>query len=153
MAAIYKEFINKKRRGLPGGPVVKNPLINTGDAGLIPGQGTEILHAGLHAQLCPILVTLWTVDCQAPLSMELSRQEYWSGLPFPPPGDLPDPSIETASPVSPALAGRFFTFEPHAVGQLSPYAATTEPACSGSLRTQLESSLCAETNKKRSSML
>ena len=45
MAAIYKEFINKKRRGFPGGPVVKNPLINTGDAGLIPGQGTEILHA------------------------------------------------------------------------------------------------------------
>ena len=41
--------------------------------------------------------------------MEFSRQEYWSGLPFPSPGDLPDPGIETASLVSPALAGRFFT--------------------------------------------
>ena len=40
--------------------------------------------------------------------MGLSRQEFWSGLPFPPPGDLPNPGIERASPVSPALAGRFF---------------------------------------------
>ena len=46
--------------------------------------------------------TLWTVACQAPLSMEFSRQEYWSGLPCPPPGDLPDPGIE---PVFPSLAG------------------------------------------------
>ena len=44
--------------------------------------------------------------CQAPLSVEFSRQEYWSGLPFPPPGVLPDPGIE---PASPALAGRFLT--------------------------------------------
>ena len=50
--------------------------------------------------------TLWTVAHQAPLSMGFSRQEYWSGLPFPPPGDLPDPGIE---PASPALAGGFFT--------------------------------------------
>ena len=40
----------------------------------------------------------WTVACQAPLSMEFSRQEYWSGLPFPSPGDLPDPGIEPGSP-------------------------------------------------------
>ena len=53
--------------------------------------------------------TQWTVAGQAPLSMGFSRQEYWSGLPFPPPGDLVDPGIEPASPVSPALAGRFFT--------------------------------------------
>ena len=46
---------------------------------------------------------------QAPLSVGFSRQEYWSGLPCPPPGDLPDPGIEPASLVSPALAGRFFT--------------------------------------------
>ena len=45
-------------------------------------------------QLC---VTLWTTACQAPLSMGFSRQEYWSGLPCPPPGDLPDPGIEPAS--------------------------------------------------------
>ena len=43
-------------------------------------------------------VTPWTVAGQAPLSMEFSRQEYWNGLPFPSPGDLPDPGIETASP-------------------------------------------------------
>ena len=43
-------------------------------------------------------VTPWTVAHQAPLSMEFSRQEYWRGLPFPPPGDLPNPGIETVSP-------------------------------------------------------
>ena len=40
----------------------------------------------------------WTADCQAPLFMELSREEYWSGLPSPPPGDLPYPGIESGSP-------------------------------------------------------
>ena len=53
--------------------------------------------------------TPWTIACQAPLSMGFSRQETWSALPFPPPGDLPDPGIE---PTSPALAGRCFTAEP-----------------------------------------
>ena len=56
--------------------------------------------------------TPWTVAHQAPLSMEFSRQEYWSGLPCSPPGDLPNPGIETTPPASPALAGRFFTVEP-----------------------------------------
>ena len=53
--------------------------------------------------------TLWTIACQAPLSMELPRQQHWIGLPFPSPGDLPDPGIK---PSSPLLAGRFFTTEP-----------------------------------------
>ena len=53
--------------------------------------------------------TLWTVAHQASLSMGFSRQEYWSGLPCPPPGDLPDPGIELAFLMFPALAGRFFT--------------------------------------------
>ena len=53
--------------------------------------------------------TLWTVAHQAHLSMEFSRQEYWSRLPFPPPGDLPDPGIEPASLASPALVGGCFT--------------------------------------------
>ena len=52
--------------------------------------------------------TPWTVALQAPLSMGFPRQEYWSGLPFPSPGDLPDPGIK---PKSPALAERFFTSE------------------------------------------
>ena len=47
--------------------------------------------------------TPWTVVCQAPLSMEFSRREYWSGLPCLSPGDLPNPGIEPVSPVSPAL--------------------------------------------------
>ena len=51
----------------------------------------------------------WTVACQALLSMEFSRQEYWSGLPCPPPGDLPDPGIEPACLMSPGFAGGFFT--------------------------------------------
>ena len=53
--------------------------------------------------------TLRTVARQAPLSMGLSRQEYWGGLPFPPPGDLSDPGIEPASLTSPTLAVGFFT--------------------------------------------
>ena len=48
----------------------------------------------LATQLCPALVTSWTVACQAPASMGFSRQEYWSGLPFPSPGDLPNPGIK-----------------------------------------------------------
>ena len=52
-----------------------------------------------------------TVACQAPLSMGFSRQKYCGGLLFPSPGDLPDPGIETVSPVSPELAGGFFTTE------------------------------------------
>ena len=53
----------------------------------------------------------WTLAHQAPLSVGFSRLEYWSGLPRPPPGDLPNPGIELMSPVSPALAGGFFTTE------------------------------------------
>ena len=50
-----------------------------------------------------------TIDCKAPPPKEFSRQEYWSGLPCPPPGNLSDPGIEPISFMSPALAGRFFT--------------------------------------------
>ena len=59
-----------------------------------------------HVQLFAIL---WTVACQASLSIGSSRQGYWSGLPFPPPEDLPNPGTEPASLMSPALAGGFFT--------------------------------------------
>ena len=59
-----------------------------------------------------LFATPWTVAYQDSLSMGFSRQEYWSGLPFPSPGDLPDPGIEPESLVSPALAGGFFTTEP-----------------------------------------
>ena len=59
-----------------------------------------------------LFATLWTIACQAPLSMGFSRQEYWSGLPCPPPGHLPDRGIEPASLMSPALAGGFFALIP-----------------------------------------
>ena len=59
-----------------------------------------------RVQFC---ATLWTVAHQAPLSMAFSRQEYWSGLPCPPPGNLPHPEIEPMSLTSPALASGFFT--------------------------------------------
>ena len=54
-----------------------------------------------------------TVVREAPLSMEFSRKEYWSGLPFPSPGNLPDPGMELVFAVSPELAGIFITIEPH----------------------------------------
>ena len=69
----------------------------------------------VYAQLLQSCLTLcdpWTVAHQAPLYMELSRQEYWSGLPFPPPGDCPDLGSELVSFVSPLLAGEFFTTKP-----------------------------------------
>ena len=62
-----------------------------------------------HAQSC-LTVTLWTVARQAPQSMGLPGQEYWSGLPFPSPRDIPDPGIKGTPLVSPALAGEFFFF-------------------------------------------
>ena len=61
------------------------------------------------AKSCPTFETSWTVAQQAPLSMDFSRQEYWSWWPLLPPGDFPDPGIK---PVSPALAGELFTIEP-----------------------------------------
>ena len=65
---------------------------------------------GLVIKLCPDLVTPWSVAHQAPLSMGFPKQEYRSGLPFPPPGDLLDPGMKLASP---SLAGGFLTTEKH----------------------------------------
>ena len=62
-------------------------------------------------QLC-LFATPWTIAHQAPRSMEFSRQEYWSGLPFSTPGDLLHSGIKHMSLASPVLAGRFFTNEP-----------------------------------------
>ena len=59
-----------------------------------------------------LFVTLWTVAHQASVSVAFSRQEYWSGLPCPPPADVPYSGVE---PVSPALAGGFFTTEPSGI--------------------------------------
>ena len=81
-------------------------------------QNTEIVTSGPIVYACACLlscfshvqlfVTLWSVACQAPLSMGFSRQEHWSGLPFPSPGDLPDPGIEPVFLRSSALTVGFF---------------------------------------------
>ena len=77
-------------------------LLTGRDCGFPSGQNLKllghVLGLSLVTKLCLTLVTPWTVACQAPLSMGFSRQEYWSGLPFPSPGDLPDPGIEPESP-------------------------------------------------------
>ena len=77
-------------------------------------EATEIMcvQAQLLAQSYPTLCDPMDCNHQAPLSIEFSGQEYWSGLPFPPPGDLPNSGIESVSLASPALAGRFFTTAP-----------------------------------------
>ena len=80
-----------------------------------PSSYTPNVTSCMHAQSLSgvqLFETPWTVACQVPLPMGFFRQEYWSGLQFPPPGDLPDPGIKPASPESPELAGRFFTAEP-----------------------------------------
>ena len=79
------------------------PLCSASGGG---GGGVQLLS---HVQL---FATLRTVARQAPLSMGFSRQEYWSGLPFPPPGDLPEPRTELTSSVFSALADGFSTTEP-----------------------------------------
>ena len=73
---------------------------------------------GLVNKSCPALAILWTIACQAPLSMGLSRQEYWSGLSFLSPEDLPNPGTESASP---ALKGRLFTTTPGKPNQSARY--------------------------------
>ena len=62
-----------------------------------------------HSSHVQLFATPWIVAHQAPLSTGFSRQEHWSGLPFPPPGDLPIRGLEHMSLMSPALAGSFFT--------------------------------------------
>ena len=83
-------------------------------------------HCCLVSKTCPIFAIKWTVAHQAALSVGFSRQEYWSGLPFPPPGDLPNPGIEPTSPAQQAVScstGRSFTTEPPGV---NPYIILSE---------------------------
>ena len=86
-------------RWLPRGSIQPCPLIY---------RWRHIWYACVLSRL-RFFVTPWTVAHQVPLSMGFPRQEYWSGLPFPPPGDLPGIGIELMSFVSPALADEFFT--------------------------------------------
>ena len=97
--------------------------LTAGGAESIPGQGARSREQQIKDPTCPnercacaqplglvrLCATPRTAARQAPLSSGLPRQEYWSGLPGPPPGDLPDPGIEPTSLMFPALAGGFFT--------------------------------------------
>ena len=81
------------------------------------------LSLSLNTVLCLVMsnsfATPWPEAHQAPLPMEVSRQEYWSGVPFPTAGDLPNPRVKPTSLVSPALAGEFFTTMPLTILYLS----------------------------------
>ena len=117
----------------PKTPLSWNKTTFSGKGGLMPQVGLSpifclqdsdlISSSSWGVQLCVYLVTQWcptlsdhpppqTVARQTPLSMEFSRQDYWSGLPFPPPEDLPNPEIKPVSLESPVLAGGFLTTEP-----------------------------------------
>ena len=87
---------------------------------------TCVLGSFIFVQL---FATQWTVTCQAPLFIGFSKQEYWSGFPCPPPGDPPNPGMKPATPVSPALAGKFFTAS--AIWEAQPI--TAECVCSNSI--------------------
>ena len=109
-------------------------LIHSRVALLIPvfcERAWQCVGGGLVAKSCPTLVTPWTVACQAPLSMGLSRQEYWSGLPFPSPGDFTNPEIK---PGSPALAGGFYTTSTTWEGLPSGKVVKNPPASAGDAR-------------------
>ena len=90
---------------------------NAGPATQLPNFSLRPCIPGVHVCVCALSCfthvglfgTLWAVVHQAPLSMGFSRQEYWSGVPCPPPGDLPNPGIERVSLTCPELASRFFT--------------------------------------------
>ena len=76
---------------------------------ILYGEKDSEHYTCMHAKLLQLCLTPWTVAHQAFLSMGFFRQEYWSGLPCPPPGDLPNPGVKCTSLTAPALAGGFFT--------------------------------------------
>ena len=88
-------------------PLVAEPLTSQ-MCQMMPNWGGLVSESESEVtQSCPTLCDPWTIAHQAPPSMGFSRQEYWSGLPFPSPGDLPDPGIEPRSPTSEADALTF----------------------------------------------
>ena len=102
-------FTNHK---IPVNKVENSSLINLETVLEIKVFGHARIH---HFSRVQLFVTLWTIAHQAPQSMGFPKQEYWSGLPFLPPGDLLNPKMEPESPVSPALAGGPF-YHQHYLG-------------------------------------
>ena len=82
-----------------------NATVNIQVMVLYPGKMCVSLQLLSHVQL---FMTPWTVAHQSPLYMEILQEKYWSGLPCPPPGDLPDPGLKPVSLMSPALTSEFF---------------------------------------------
>ena len=121
MVILKHAVLAFQRRKLQNWLLAKSggPGLGMGWRGVVVDVGVTHLHVtGLFCSTCSacllsrfshvqLFVTLWTIACQAPVHGIL-RQEYWSGLPFPLPGDLPTLGTEPESPVSPALAGGFF---------------------------------------------
>ena len=93
----------------PGSPAFQADALTSEPPGKPVCVCVCVLIGFSHVQL---FLTLWGIVCQAPLSMVFSRQEYWSGLPWPPPGDLPDSGTEPAFFSSPALSGRLLPLVP-----------------------------------------
>ena len=100
------------------------------------------------AKMYSLFETPWTIARQAPLSIAFPRQEYWSGLPFLSPGDLPNPEMELASP---ALAGRFFTTEPP--GKLRKHDAKLQFSKNNSTKAKTEMSNLKPLGHVRSALL
>ena len=96
-----------------------------------------------------IFATLWTIAHQVPLSMVFSRQEYWSGLPFPIPECLPNPGIQPVSPLSPSLAGTFFTTVPHCEHTKLPFSLLFSVSEIQSLPMQIKALAYAGQKKKK----
>ena len=137
----------------PCGAVVKKVPANARDArnvGLTPGVGKVPWSACLlqsSATLCDPMAPM-RVACQAPLSKGLSRQEYWSGLLCPPPGNLPDPRIEPESPASPVFVGGFLTAESQ--GKPIPWSGKWQPTpvfLPGAFRGKTKSRVKAEARR------
>ena len=105
-----------------------------------------ILCMWAHLLYMWLFVTQWTVAHQAHLSTEFSRQKYWSRLPFPTPGDLPNPGIEPASPAS-TLAGGFFTSVPPGKFKITKTKSTMEKVKSGMLRTGFR--ICSKSTENK----
>ena len=103
-----------------GGTLKSCSLFGGGGRDEQNGKGTHVRARSVSR--VRLSATLWTAAHQAPLSMGFSRQELWSGLPLPPPGDFPHPGIKPVSLTSPALAGKFFTTS--ATGELQVCACT-----------------------------
>ena len=98
-------------KSLQSCPTLCDPTDGSLPGSSVPGilQARTLEWVAISFSCIQLFAILWTVAHQGPLSVEFSRQDHWSGLPFPPPGDLPDPGTELASPRTSALAGRFFT--------------------------------------------